>query len=483
MTSPSRRWPLLVAVLLLLLLVPVAVLVISGSAGGGDTGANADTPLPSEEPPSEEPPSEEPPSDEPPSDETSAAIDGPSSSAGPGTSPTSGPSGSPEATGPAATLSPELAAQVAQIEQQVVGLRELQPRAEVPKRVLDEASFVAELARQFRRDNPAERLAAQTRAYQRLGYLPEETELETVVLDLLGSAVAGFYEPDTDRLAIVQRGDRFGPLEQTTVAHEFTHALQDQHFDLDSLELDDITEGDRGLGRLALVEGDATLVMNEWSGGNLTREELREMLIQSSDPEQFEVLARTPPILVRQLTFPYLDGLNLVSQIRERGGWAAVDKAFDSPPASTEQVLHPEKYFKQEAPVVVEVPASLPDVLGEGWRESLTDTLGELNLNVWMAQENGPSASRDASEGWGGDRFAMYEGPDDAWAIVWSTAWDSAADASEFAAAAERVETDPGGDGLVLAGGDRATVLLASNDAVLEALRQAARLSQSRESP
>src|SRR3990172_7807253 len=115
-------------------------------------------------------------------------------------------------------------------------------------------------------------------------------------------------------------------------------------------------------------------------------------------------------------------------------GWG-VDAAYSRPPDSTEQILPPEKYAVGEGPVAIASPDELGR-LGAGWTETLADTLGELTISVWLEPAGGTEDAAAAAAGWGGDRVTMYEGPDGAWLIVWSTAWDTPADAAEFAAAA-----------------------------------------------
>jgi hypothetical protein len=221
-----------------------------------------------------------------------------------------------------------------------------------------------------------------------------------------------------------------------TLAHEFTHALQDQQFGLDTLEREDLSNGDRSLARTGLVEGDASLLTQQWVLGNLTFEEVLELTKAALDPEQMAVLARVPRLISRQLEFPYADGLQFAARLFEQGGWAVVDAAYKAPPDSTEQIIHPEKYLVREAPVAVPAPVAPAD-LGAGWTEGWSDTLGELGTSVWLEPTAGARAAADAAAGWGGDRVVMLEGPDGAWLIAWQTAWDTPADAEAFADAAE----------------------------------------------
>lgn len=336
------------------------------------------------------------------------------------------------------TRPPDPAAVYAAIEQDVQRMRGLTPRRPVTPQLLDETALRARIRDQLARDNPPERIAAEERLLKGLGLFPMDASYEDLVVSLLGSQVAGFYDPATKEIVVVSTSGTIGPVERTTFVQEYTHALQDQAFGLDKLDLDRADEGDRSLARLALIEGDATLVMSQWIQERLTPEELLELVRASNDPEQARILVGMPAILRETLLFPYTGGLQFVLALQAQGGWAAVDRAYANPPASTEQILHPEKYRAGELPVPVQLPDDLAARMeGSGWRISLEDTVGELQLRTWLREVGRlrADAAAAAAMGWGGDRVMLLEGPKGAWAIVLRTAWDTRADADAFAAA------------------------------------------------
>jgi len=123
--------------------------------------------------------------------------------------------------------------------------------------------------------------------------------------------------------------------------------------------------------------------------------------------------------------------LRFVQTLQRQGGFAAVDSAFRDPPQSTEQILHPEKYTAREAPVAVQLP-ELAAALGEGWRQTATDTLGELDLRILIQQFGDRQTAERAAAGWGGDRYALLEDDAGRAAVAIKTTWDSAPDAQEF---------------------------------------------------
>jgi hypothetical protein len=383
----------------------------------------------------------------------------------PATSPPVDPS-PPESGEPTASV--DTTAIYRSIEEQVVAIRGLAPEAEVDPQVLDEAELKRRVEASFHEDNPAGIVEANERLYKALGLLEEDASLEALYLELLGSQVAGFYSPEDDELYVVSRSGGLGVIERVTFAHEYTHALQDQHFDLEDFGLDDLTQSDRNLGRLSLIEGDATALMSFWAQGHLTPAETLELLGGSLDPEQMEILARMPAILRESLEFPYTRGLQLVLALQAQGGWAEVDAAYDRPPASTEQVLHVEKYAADEQPVDVALPEGLAAGMGAGWSVALEDTFGEFQVGVWLRtilRRVGPA--NDAAAGWGGDRLAVLKGQSGDWAVGMITEWDTTADALAFHDAATEASAGwPSGAVSMQSGSTRVTIVIGSDPSV-----------------
>jgi hypothetical protein len=337
--------------------------------------------------------------------------------------------------GPAATSGPDdpAAATYAEIEGQVRELRGLAATTPVARGVFDTASLCAYLREGFRKDNPEELIAGTETLYKELGLMPQDASLEELYLELLTSQVAGLYDDETKHMYVVTKDGAIGPVEEITYAHEFTHALQDQAFGLRKLIGEDTDQSDRTMARSALVEGDATLLMSLWAQRHLTPAQLAEVA-GTTDPASEAILAKMPAILKDPLLFPYTSGIQLALGPFTSGGFAAIDDLYANPPASTEQVLHAEKLAAREAPVEVAFPDDLATRLGSGWKVSLQDTLGEMLLEV-ILRDGGASATNDAAAGWGGDRVALIEGPDVAKAVVLDTAWDTDAEAGEYAAA------------------------------------------------
>ena len=361
---------------------------------------------------------------------------------------TPGPTSAPTATSPAVlptaqnpspgSSAPPAAEVYSEIRTAVEAIRGLQPTADVDPVTIDEAQLRANLTAEFDAENTASDLRFSEESLIALGLLPVGSSLRDLILDFQGSSVAGYYSPDKNELFVVSRSGGLGPAEEVTYSHEFTHQLQDQHFDLGKLGQDATNQSDRALAQLALVEGDAVSVQNRWTIANLTPEEMGQLLTASLDPKALEALQRAPAYLRETSLFPYLSGNPFVeSLIATGGGYQAVNDAFANPPASTEQILHPEKYATREAPIDVKLPADLATKMGSGWTDAGQDTLGEVVLRLWLTQNGVPSVTASvAAAGWAGDRLVLLRGPSGDLTIGLRTEWDTAADAADFAAAA-----------------------------------------------
>jgi hypothetical protein len=366
----------------------------------------------------------------------------------------------PPAPSPAGSPDPVYAT----IQDQVVALRELSATNTVDVEVIDEATLTEMLTELQAEEQPQAVVEANERLYKALGLLPADADLGALTSDLLTAGVLGFYRDDIDKMFLVSRSGAVGGLEKLTFSHEYTHALQDQHFTVFKDQESLVDQSDQLLARQAVYEGDASLLMTYWAIANLSPAELVEAA--AINPDQQAVIDSMPAILRDTLTYPYTTGLFFAQGEQTRGGWAAVDALYDRMPVSTEQILHPEKYEAGEAPVAVAMPC-LETALGDGWTMALQDSFGELQTGIWL-REGGAAAPLDAAAGWGGDRLAVLNGPDEAWAVVLGTAWDSDADATEFETAATTALDMAGGSGTVRkgSGGTTRWVVIASDDSV-----------------
>jgi hypothetical protein len=329
-------------------------------------------------------------------------------------------------------------------------VRGLRFTAEVPGRLLDDAEVTALLDRELAREFAPGDLDRLTAVYQRLGFLPPDTALAPAFKELMSDQLAALYDPRTKTLALTRSGLRQQPtsvrllgffsgrdfLGEVLVAHELTHALQDQHYGLPTTT-PPLTnaQGDRIVARRALLEGDASLA----SVAYLRPEPLDAATVQrfveqvAAIPEELRARHPNVPEMIRSsLAFQYNAGSGFAAAAYLRGGWPAVDAAHRDPPASSEQVLHPEKYFDvRDRPIEVAIGGT-DELERRGWTRIVEDTFGELDVRVLAGRGFDPLRAGSIAGGWGGDRVRVLARGGDL-VIVWLSAWDSEADAAELA--------------------------------------------------
>ena len=252
-----------------------------------------------------------------------------------------------------------------QVTSQVPPIRMLQPTKTVPYQIISRDDFQNYLLSTADEDTTPEWRTAEQNFFKRLGLLPQDADLNALLLQLYTSEVAAYYNPDDGTFYIIDRNAPFGPIDEVTTAHEYTHALQDQHFDLEGNRIKDPAEGDQSLAQLSVIEGDATLTSQNWMKDNMSQADQLQLLQDALGQLGNDQLATMPLILRRQLEFPYTEGLLFTTDVWGLGGYDAVNQAIQTPPASTEQILHSDKYYNHEAPVAV--TADRPD-LGVGFR-------------------------------------------------------------------------------------------------------------------
>ena len=262
------------------------------------------------------------------------------------------------------------------------------------------------------------------------GLAPKDFAYRSFLIKLLTEQVAGYYDPKAQQFYLADWIELEG--QKPVMAHELTHALQDQHFNLKRFENWPKGDSDAELAAHALIEGDATLAMTLYMTKNplVALAFIRSLGAQEAASEQFK---QAPRALRESLLFPYEEGSDWATQLYKRGGWEMVSQAFTKLPQSSEQILHAEKYFSYEAPQKVNLP-DFKSALGPAWKRLDYDVNGEWGCYLILEEFlNDTSESKRASAGWGGDRFALYEtGKPDEFFVAQLTAWDTPADAREF---------------------------------------------------
>lgn len=304
----------------------------------------------------------------------------------------------PEGAGPIATGDPAFDATVADLATFVEQERGLLFQRPVNVEVLEDAAFNTRLFAAVDKDAAA--TTRQAQALKALGFVDTVAQIEDGQRALLEAGVLGFYDPETDELVV--RGDGLTPMTHQTIAHELTHALDDQWFDLGDPRYED-SDDEVGFGISALAEGNATRIDQAF----LDRLDDAELDALEREQQAMPLVpASVPLVLLSLIRAPYDDGAPLVEYLLRHGNQRRLDSAFRDPPTTSEQVLDPKKYLAGEAAVVVEAPPADGPVLDSGM-------FGQLMLRLLLGNALGSARVQRASEGWAGDRFVVWQQGDD----------------------------------------------------------------------
>lgn len=314
-------------------------------------------------------------------------------------------------------------------------VRGLTKKAPVRGLLVAEADLAEHLERALAFERPEQVLLGTEQMLVLLGLVDRDFKLESTMIQLLHENLAGLYEPRLKLMMV--RKDLPEQTAHITLLHELVHALQDQYFDLDEIVSSHPDDTDRSSALSCLAEGDATSAMLDGVLPNgTTALDLPDATVEA---QFFSQAPKTdaPPIIVRSLYAPYLDGFKFVQGLRRRGGFEAVNQAFRKPPLSTEHILHGDKYEAYEAPKTVAIPAAP----APGYEVVLHDIWGEQSLRLALEEWTPMDVAAQAAAGWGGDRIVVYS-KGNKLALAWHIDMDSEGDAEQLESAWLRATSD-----------------------------------------
>jgi hypothetical protein len=267
------------------------------------------------------------------------------------------------------------------------------------------------LIRQMRGDKDDAKRYADQKALEALGLIPKGYPLDQKLLALLTEQIAGLYDPKEREFFIA---DWTQPAEQRVImAHELTHALQDQYFHVENWEQAVKSNDDAQLAREAVLEGSATIAMYDYllrKMGKSTRDfKDFDPTLLLGDVNDSPELAQAPMVIQDEITFPYIPGAGFVQRVlKEWNGWSDFHRLFENPPASTQQILHPELYFRGVMPAQVDL-TPITKVVPHGWKKLDENVMGEFATNEILKQFLGKEVANDVAPSWAGDRYAIYQ--------------------------------------------------------------------------
>ncbi|MGC1905755.1 MAG: hypothetical protein WA715_18190 [Candidatus Acidiferrum sp.] len=292
---------------------------------------------------------------------------------------------------------------------EITGLKLLTP---LKKSLKSREQIRAYVVNEMKEDkDEAERYAGQ-RSAEAFGLLPKGFDLDSFMIDLLTEQIAGLYDPKTHEFYVA---DWIPATDQKMVmAHELTHALQDQHFQIDSWVKAARPNDDAELARESVLEGSAMAAMVDYllAGTGRSLQDLPDidpsMLV--GDMESTPMLKKAPAFLKDALVFPYLDGLNFSAAVVRPNGWGALAGVFAKPPVSTQQIMHPALYASFRTPPQAELPVGVMEKeLGADWTKLEDNLMGEFGWKEVLKQFLGEERATPLAAGWSTDRYLVFE--------------------------------------------------------------------------
>jgi hypothetical protein len=290
---------------------------------------------------------------------------------------------------------------------QITGLKLLAP---LKKSLRSREEIRAYVIKQMNEEKkPAERYA-DLRSAEAFGLLPKGFDLDAFLVNVLTEQVEGLYDPKTREFYIAD----WSPLadQRMVMAHELTHALEDQHFQIESWIKAARPNEDAELARDAVLEGSAMAAMVDYLmlGTGRSLKDLPEFDPSAliGDLDTTSTLQKAPPFLKDVLIFPYFSGLTFSAAVMRNTGWAAVPGVFEKPPVSTQQILHPALYRAGKIPAAVALP-HLEKLLGDDWSKLDENTMGEFGWKEVLKQFLDNDRAKTMAAAWDGDRYAVYE--------------------------------------------------------------------------
>ncbi|HTY64159.1 MAG TPA: hypothetical protein VMG30_18055 [Acidobacteriota bacterium] len=347
-------------------------------------------------------------------------------------------------------------------------LRGLEPKGPIQKGVKDKAEISRFLNDRVQEEYAPNEIAKEGKILKKLGLIPPTMDYRAFVIKLLTEQVGGYYDPEKKTFFIAS----WLPAEEQkpVMIHELTHALQDQYFDVAKIMKDDrsLQNDDRTLAHQAVMEGDGMVTMLQYLLEPIKRHfsqvpDLASVMQASmvSAQLQLPVFKEAPAYLKETLIFPYGYGASFLQYVwRKNPSWESVNKIYSDMPASTEQIMHPEKYYGERdmpKPVSAEEFAAK---LGPGWKITDKNVLGEFSLGLLLSLHLTEEWSKRAASGWGGDQVLLLENDQGKDAVLLATVWDSQEMAERFSAAmdewfrqgfpkAQRLNASPAGFALI----------------------------------
>jgi hypothetical protein len=299
--------------------------------------------------------------------------------------------------------------EVLQEMSQITGLSLVSP---LKKTLRSREEIRAYVIRQMDEDKDVAQRYADAKSAEAFGLLPRNFDIDAFMVELLTEQIAGLYDPKAHEFYIAD----WIPLKNQSevMAHELTHALEDQHFQIDPWLKAARPNDDAELAREAFLEGSATAAMVDY----LMRDQgmnMSFMNLPDFDPsalvgelESSPNLKKAPPFIKDSLIFPYFAGMTFTAAALKPAGWSSIGKVFANPPKSTQQILHPALYKSGHLPDNLALP-SVEARLGKQWKKLDDNLMGEFGWLEVFKQFLGEERAKPLAAAWEGDRYQLFE--------------------------------------------------------------------------
>ncbi|HEY2119390.1 MAG TPA: hypothetical protein VGH37_09425 [Candidatus Acidoferrum sp.] len=314
---------------------------------------------------------------------------------------------------PAAKNNAEFLAAADEVLQQMSEITGWKLKSPLKKSIRSREEIHSYVLRQMDDEKDAKERYASTRSAEAFGLIPKGFNLEGFLVDLLTEQVAGLYDPKAHEFYIA---DWIEPDEQRMVmSHELTHALEDQQFQIEDWVKAARPNDDAEMARESVLEGSAMAAMLDYM---LQEKGLKLLDLPDIDPSVFvgdlsatPLLKKAPPFIKDSLMFPYFSGLTFSMMVLKSDGWRGFSSVFARPPASTQQIMHPELYRSNTVPKPLKLglPGNFVDA---NWTLLEQNSMGEFGWKEVLKQFLGEDRAKQLSASWDGDLYATFEQKD-----------------------------------------------------------------------
>jgi hypothetical protein len=321
----------------------------------------------------------------------------------------------------------ELCSQAGKIAAELAEISGLALHHAVPCDFISKENVNAFLKKRVKEVASPEDLRAEELTLKKFGLAPPDFNLADTTVDLLTEQAAAFYDYDRKKLFITETTS--AESQEPVLAHELSHAIADQNFNLGKYIRQGRKSDDGATARLAVMEGQATWLMSEYLARRMGQSliespALAKMMSRVSDASgQFPVFDQSPLYFRVTLVFPYTEGMLFQNAVIEKDGDAGFAAVFRHAPVSTQQIIHPEKYFEGVNPA----SPSLPDPhLPAGYKLLVGGTMGELDHEVLIEQFAGKSRAQELAPHWRGSSYELRENKKAArLVLLYTVEWDN----------------------------------------------------------